>query len=81
VKCCPTLSPGYPGSSYAGVFILEEGIRVSVEAGARGDSLERPEMQATKIVRPGSERNDIQARYDALETGLADRVVSGHGLE
>jgi len=54
--------------SAADVFPLEERIRVSGEAGARGDDLERLEMQAIEIGRLGSERNDLQSRYAALKS-------------
>src|SRR5215207_10233841 len=55
----------------ADVLALEERLRVSGEAGARGDDLEQLEMQASEIGWLGLERNDLQARYAALEVDLA----------
>jgi hypothetical protein len=49
------------------VLALEQRLRVSGEAAARGDDLERLEVQATEIGRLGSERNDLQVRYDAFD--------------
>ena len=56
-----------PHSSAADVLVLKERCRVSGEARARGDDLERLEMRATEIERIESERNDLQAHYAALK--------------
>ncbi len=54
------------------VLALEERLRVLGEAGARGGDLEQLEMKATEIGRLGSERDDLQARYAALDAEHAE---------